>query len=162
MLVGRCPWARDRIPGIFKAKAWWNFDGNTFISTYMYSHGPNAYIVDNYKKCHKQNKQISHQIIEKGNFPRIHYFQSNIKQFGPKPRKRLYFEWKWRRLVVVLLFLYLLSVQPPDLYFTSQTREYISFFHALLIYFYHFLIDIYLWKWHWSMHYRNQQPVFSW
>ena len=95
---------------------------------------------------------------KKGHFPRMNHFQSNDKQFGPKLRKRLYFGWKWRRLVVVLLFLYLLSVQPPDLYFTSQTCEYISFFHALLIYFY-------LFYWYLSMkitlEYAPQKPTTS-
>ena len=125
MLAGCCPWARDRIPGIFKAKAWWNFDGNTFISTYM----------DSAHVC-KINKYLI-RLLQKSHFPRMNHFWSNNKQSRSKMRKRWYFGWKWRRLVAVLLFLYLLSVQPPDLYFTSQSCEYISFFHALLIYIFH-------------------------
>ena len=84
----------------------------------------------------KINKYLI-RLLQKSHFPRMNHFWSNNKQSRSKMRKRWYFGWKWRRLVVVLLFLYLLSVQPPDLYFTSQSCEYISFFHALLIYIFH-------------------------
>ena len=61
MLAGCCPWARDRIPGIFKAKAWWNFDGNTFISTYMYMFAKYTNISSGYCK-----KAISQEWITFG------------------------------------------------------------------------------------------------